>query len=233
MSSISTLHPGSMTSTAPTVTGALANLIESRTVLEKKQFVSTGILTYIEGDIVEVEISQWDIFSLGDPLKVTMYSPMGILNFESTIVAKNHGSVILIVPPDIQRRFMDKRQYPRVDVKQNGILNRAYKTASRQSAIELPSPIEIVTTDLSLGGVGFIVETGDFDFKPNMLIEAELEIGFTLHSVLEVVRKSPFEGGMFYGAKMLDIPQDKETSLRAFILRTQVSNYFKQKKLNR
>jgi len=232
MDSLNSYHPKNTTSSATSVSSAFANLIEARTVLEKKHFVSTGAITYIEGDIAEVEISEWDVFHLGDPLKVIIYSPIGILNFESTVVAKDLGSVIILVPPVIQSKFLDKRQYPRVDVRHIGNLHRIHQSAASKSSREFDSPIPIETTDISLGGVGFIVPMDAQEFKTYARIEGELQIGFKFGALLEIIRKSPVEGGMFYGAKMLEVSQEQEFSLRAFILRTQVSNYFKQKSTN-
>lgn len=230
MKSSNLYHHKHSTSSSKIGKNSLTNVIESKTVLEKKQFVSTGILTYIEGDIVEVEISDWQVFFLGDSLKVTIYSPLGILTFESTIVAKDIGSVIILLPPEIQKRFMDKREHPRVEVSQTGTINTAFQTATRQKAIELSSPIQFVTTDISMGGIGFVLQIGEQDLHKFMHIEVEIELGFTLPSYLELIRKTPVEDGMFYGAKLIDTPQDKLISLRSFIMRAQVANYFKQKK---
>ena len=66
-------------------------LVHCRTVVEKKDYVSTGILTYAEGDMVEVEIGDYQLFDLGTIVKLTIYTPAGIFMFNTTVIAKDEG----------------------------------------------------------------------------------------------------------------------------------------------
>ena len=47
-------------------------LIDSRAVLGKDDFVATGVLTYAQGDIIEIELPEYDVFQLGDKVKMTV-----------------------------------------------------------------------------------------------------------------------------------------------------------------
>ena len=49
-------------------------LIECQAVMSKDDFVSTGILTYAQGDIMEIELPEYDVFQLGDKAKMTLYT---------------------------------------------------------------------------------------------------------------------------------------------------------------
>jgi len=209
--------------------GAFRNLLESRAMLEKKDFVSTGMLTYAEGDLFEIEISEWQLFHLGDNVKVTIYSPFGILTFESTVIARDSGGVMIINPPDIQRRFLDRRQHPRIDVSQAGTIQAIYQEPFRSKPLE--SPITLTVKDISLGGIGFLLQSGEREFLQTSHLGIELDLGFTMVSKAEIMRKSPSEEGVFYGAKFIEVPPDKMTSFRAFILRVQVEHYATQKGL--
>jgi len=201
-------------------------------MLEKKDFVSTGILTYAEGDIFEVEISEWQVFELGDKLKVTMYSKVGILTFESTVIAKDSGGVMFINPPEIQRKFMEKRQFQRIDVNHVGSIHTLYEYPGH-AGTKLEMPIPFNATDISLGGVGFILLPGERELPTTMKVGIDLNLGFEMDTVVEIMRRSPIMDGLFYGTKFTTVPADKLVSLRAFILRVQVSTYFAQKRSSR
>src|SRR5690348_8705771 len=97
-------------------------LMHSRTVIEKENFISIGVLTYIEGDVIEVEIEKNSSFNLSDAVKIIIYSPGGIYVFHTTIIAKEQGSIIVINPPENQKRFDEKRAHHRLDLKKEGLI---------------------------------------------------------------------------------------------------------------
>jgi c-di-GMP-binding flagellar brake protein YcgR len=212
--------------------GVFRNLLEAKTMLAKRDFVSTGILTYAEGDIFEVEISEWQLFHLGDKIKVTMYSRIGIHTFESTVIAKDSGGVMFINPPELQRKFMDKRQHQRIEVSQVGLIHTIFETPGLEGT-PLTMSIPFNITDISLGGVGFVLLPGEREFATPMQVGVDLDLGFVLSTITEIIRKNPANEGIFYGAKFKAMPPEKIVSLRACIFRVQVANHFTQKRIAR
>ncbi|MFD0680679.1 MULTISPECIES: PilZ domain-containing protein [unclassified Paenibacillus] len=205
-------------------------LIHSRTVVEKDGFVSTGLLTYAEGDIIEVEIPEYKVFNLGDSVKITVYSPGGIYTFLSTIVAKHNGALIIINPPQNQRRFVEKRESPRVQVNQKGSLHAVtwLHTDEKQN---LTDTIGLTVQNISVSGIGFALNDDDFDLSRAFAIEVELDLGFKLPVVAEIIRRETLFEGYYYGARYVDMESEKATSIRAFVLKMQVESYFKEKEL--
>jgi c-di-GMP-binding flagellar brake protein YcgR len=203
-------------------------LLHSRTVVEKDDFVSTGLLSYAEGDILEVEIPEFKVFNLGDSVKITVYSPGGIYTFKSTVVAKDHGALIIINPPQNQRRFVEKREHPRVEVNQKGTIHAVTRLHTNEKQ-KLPRQAELTVQNISISGIGFVLHDHAVDLADASVIEAELDLGFRFPVVAEIIRRETTVEGFYYGAKYVDMDSVKTTSMRAFVLKRQVETYFKEK----
>lgn len=90
-------------------------LVHSRTIVEKQDYVTTGISTYVEGDLLGIDLNEYKRFELGDSVQLTFYSPVGIHRLQSTIIGKDEGSIAVIFPPRAFQ-FVEKRESPRVEV---------------------------------------------------------------------------------------------------------------------
>lgn len=202
-------------------------LLQSRTVVEKKDFVSTGILSYAEGDIIEIEMSEFKAFHLGDQVKLTVYSPGGIYVFESTVVAKDHGALMVINPPHNQSRFAEKREHPRVKVNQSGVIV-SIKEAEEIERL-LQNKVELTVQNLSISGLGFTV-LENMGLDKNSKVSLVLDLGFMLQCTTEIIRTETTAEGYYYGARYVDLTPEKANSLRAFILKMQVESHYTLKK---
>ncbi|WP_248929356.1 PilZ domain-containing protein [Paenibacillus hamazuiensis] len=202
-------------------------LLNSRTVVEKNDYVSTGVLSYAEGDILEVELNNYNVFELGDSVKLTVYSPGGIYMFGSTVVAKDHGALMFINPPSNQKRFAEKRDHPRVPVSQEGRIRSLI--SPEPSAGGLHEDIMLNIENISVSGLGFTVGH-EVQLDPQMRIEIEMDLGMPIPCIAEIIRKEPSQGGVYYGAKYVELSGDKANSLRAFVLKKQVETHFSKKK---
>lgn len=202
-------------------------LLQSRIMVEKKDFVSTGILTYAEGDIIEIEISEYKAFELGDKVKLTVYSPGGVYVFESTVVAKDHGALMVINPPSNQSRFAEKREHPRVKVNQSGVIVSIKETRGVERLLQ--NKVELTVHNLSISGLGFTV-LENIGLDTNSTVNVALDLGFTLQCAAEIIRSETTPEGYYYGARYVDLTPDKANSLRAFILKMQVESHYTLKK---
>ncbi|MBD3922559.1 PilZ domain-containing protein [Paenibacillus sp. PR3] len=90
-------------------------LVHSRTIVEKQDYVTTGISTYVEGELLGIDLNEYKRFELGDSVQLTIYSPVGIHRLQSTIIGKDEGSIAVIFPPRAFQ-FVEKRESPRVEV---------------------------------------------------------------------------------------------------------------------
>ncbi len=197
-------------------------LMDSRTVVETMDFVSTGILTYAEGDIIEIEIAEFDLFKLGDPVKITIYSLGGIYTLHTSVVAKDTGAIIIINPPENQKKFLGRREYPRVDTKSRGMIKAVSLKESAQRQ-QLAQPLDIQVTNVSVNGIAFSLLQEGYEIRPNShVLDVELDAGVAIGCEIEVVRKESSDSGIYYGARILQFPKEKINAFRAFILRTQV-----------
>lgn len=205
----------------------LSVLLHSRTAIEKSNFISTGIITYIEGDLIEVEIPEYKLFELGDPVKLTVYSPGGIFSFESTVVAKDSGAVMIINPPANQKRFAEKRELARVEVSNVAVIRSALEGWSSEEKAAF-NDVHVEVKNLSLGGIGFFAPA-HFSAGKGKVVEMGLDLGFALDCSIEIVRFEKAEDSLFVGARYKQIVPEKLNSLRAFVLRKQVEAHFRSK----
>jgi c-di-GMP-binding flagellar brake protein YcgR len=201
--------------------------MQSKTVVMKKDYVTTGVLTFVEGDIFEVEIQDLKSFALGDQVKITIYSAGGIHVFETHVVAKDRGSLILLNPPENQNKFAERREHPRVQVAEQGKLYAVIDSLTRQRKA-LEEPLNLTVNNVSISGIGFTLFE-NVDLKISTQLEMELELGATLQVTAEIVRREKAEYGHYYGAQFIDIAPDKLISLRAYVLKHQVEMYYRKK----
>ncbi|QGQ93456.1 PilZ domain-containing protein [Paenibacillus psychroresistens] len=203
-------------------------LVHCRTVVEKKDYVSTGILTYAEGDMVEVEIGDYQLFDLGTIVKLTIYTPAGIFMFNTTVIAKDVGFLILINPPENRRKFSEKRKETRIEMDKNGYLHGVCSQGSSEMKA-FAEPIDVLISNISQSGIGFTVN-GDLELKIDEHIEVAAELGINLSFRAQVVRVEKLEAISQYGAEIIEIHPDQNKALRAFILKSQVVNRASLKK---
>jgi hypothetical protein len=203
-------------------------LVHSRTVMEKKDYVSAGILTYAEGDMVEVEIGDYRVFELGDLVKMTIYTPAGIFMFNTTVIAKDHGTLIVINPPENRRKFSEKRQHTRIDVDRSGFM-KGIRTINSPQIQALPQPLQVSINNISLNGIGFTIES-NFKLNEGELVHIVVDFGVQLSCNALIMRAESPEHGAYYGAELLDIPSEQVMALRAFILKAQVEMHMNRKK---
>lgn len=201
-------------------------LVHSRTVVEKKDFVSTGILIHTEGDMLEIEMSEFKQYELGDAVRIAIYSPVGICMFQSTVIAKDNGTLIVINPPENRKKFAEKREHPRVEVDRTGHVNAV--DAGSEAALKLEQPMPFTINNLSVSGIGFTLE-GDFRMIEQTKVELTLLLEKPLVCEAEIVRREAAENGYYYGARYVDLTKESVNTLRAFVLRAQVELHASRK----
>ncbi|MFC0216422.1 flagellar brake protein [Paenibacillus chartarius] len=205
--------------------------LNSNTVVMKKDYVSTGQLTYVEGDIIEVEMSDLKSFNLGDKVKITIYSTGGIHVFESHVVAKANGSLIILNPPENNNKFAERREHPRIEVAEEGLL-QAITEAKSQERRELEEPVNLTINNISISGIGFSM-FGHFELANATQLEMEMKLSSTVPIQAEIVRREKKEYGYYYGAQFTNMSADQMNSLRAYVLKQQVETYYRTKEENK
>ncbi|ANE45139.1 hypothetical protein SY83_00925 [Paenibacillus swuensis] len=204
---------------------AASVLLQCKTVVEKEDFVSTGILTYAEGDVIEVEIAEYKLFDLGKPVKLTVYSKAGIYVFHTMVVAKDRGAIMVLNPPDNRKKFKEQRETTRVQVDCKGILLRDH--ASKDNPDN--EPIALSLKNISLSGMGLAV----YAYEPipvGSQMSVRVDIGFPLTCRVEIIRCEFIGQGHYYGVRMLSLTSEQTSAIRAFIVKTQTVTYFSKKK---
>ncbi len=207
----------------------LNTLLHCRTVVESQNFVTTGLMTHVEGELLEIELAEFNAFELGEKVKLTVYSPAGIQTFPSMVFAKYEGAIGLIQPPEVLKRFIEKREHPRVDV--SGSLKILDIVAPGGAAKTLEQPMEGLLRNISLSGIAF--EAPDLpELARSARLKAVVEVGFGFNCELEIVRREKQEENLMYGAAMQVLEPEMMRPLRALILRQQVERNVKARQVN-
>jgi len=196
------------------------SLLHCRTVIENQNFVATGVMTQVEGELFEVELNEFDRFELGETVKLTIYSPAGIQSFQSMLFAKYDGAVAIIQPPQMNQRFQEKREYYRVEAA--GIAQILRVTDAGGDVRLLPTPLEAELRDISIAGLGLLIDEEHEDLLQASHFSAVIEMGFRFACDLEIVRRERREIGYHYGMRMKLHDTEMLRPLRAFLLRRQV-----------
>lgn len=198
-------------------------LLHCRTVVESQNFVTTGLMTHVEGELFEVELSEFESFELGEKVKLTIYTPAGIQTFPSTIFAKYEGAIALIQPPEVHKKFEEKREHPRVEVSGSVQLVDVLDKEGK--------PVEVTLRNISVSGIAF--EAPDLPaFTKEATMKATVGLGFEFSCELEIVRRDRQEEGLMCGAKMKLLEPEMLRPLRALILRQQVERNVRTRKEN-
>ncbi|MFC4601911.1 PilZ domain-containing protein [Cohnella hongkongensis] len=194
-------------------------LLHCRTVVEGKNFVTTGVMTYVEGELFEVEIPEFEQFDLGETVKLTVYSPAGIQSMSSIVFAKYEGAIALLQPPELQKRFKERREHPRVEI--DGSVKRVRVLSDSGEGADVPDAESLKIHDISISGISFSGSDAPH-FASKSRLRATIEIGITFDCELEIVRRERLEESILCGARMHVVEPEMLRPLRALILRQQV-----------
>ncbi len=205
-------------------------LVHSRTVVEKPDYVAIGNLSYLEGDVIEVEIEANTSFNLGDAVKIIIYSPIGIYVFHTTIIAKDIGVIIIINPPENQKKFDEKRAHPRLELfKAAQIHAITYPNLDRPFVYQ--KPLDCFVLNISAGGLGFTYKNETkVDLQPGTRLDISMDLGFKFAGQIEILHIEKNASEVNIGSQYVDLPNPMMSSLRAFLLTKQVKSYFEKKK---
>ncbi|WP_372636564.1 PilZ domain-containing protein [Cohnella sp.] len=194
-------------------------LLHCRTVVEGKNFVTTGVMTHVEGELFEVELPEFEQFELGETVKMTVYSPAGIQSMSSIVFAKYEGAIALLQPPELQKRFKERREQPRVEIEGKVQIVRVLGSSGEDR--EIGDSDGLTIHDISISGISFSgLDAPHFATKSRL--RATVEIGISFDCELEIVRRERQENRMHCGAKMHVLEPEMLRPLRALILRHQV-----------
>jgi c-di-GMP-binding flagellar brake protein YcgR len=202
-------------------------LVDSKAVVEKKGFVSTGTLTYVAGELLEIEFPQYDQFMLGEKVKVMIYAKGGIYVFESTVLAKDQGALVVLNPPENRRKFQDKRQDPRVPVREQARVLSLYEHA-RKVERKFPDPPTVLLDNISMSGIGLLFNI-DLPLQTRNQLHLELDLGNRFECRTEIVHLQRTEEGTRCGTRIIELKDDHANWLRSYILRSQIEAYYREK----
>lgn len=200
-------------------------LIGCNIVIEGNKVVHTGTISLIEGDSIEIELPQYDQFMLGEEIKANIYSPEGMISLKTSVIAKHMGTIVLIIPTSLEN-LLNKRKHPRVEIELQGRLySITDESLEKTNNLLQPEPITIV--NISLGGIGFILNS--LKIIKGSVLYLEMAFDSPLLTTFEVVHVNTIEQGQHYGCRFIDLPQEASNALRAFILKTQINARFDEK----
>ncbi|MCI3921470.1 PilZ domain-containing protein [Paenibacillus sp. TRM 82003] len=199
--------------------------VGSKVSVEGTEYLSTGSVSYIEGDIIEIELSYATFFTPGEQVKLTVYSTNGFMTLLSSVIARDTGILMVLNPPENQR-LATRRQFPRIDLSRTGTLEALRWSEGGENKLDEAVSLEI--QNISLGGLGFHLPV-DPGIRAMMVADVSLEILGGLQCSIEISRKSMSQGKIYIGARFLDLGPEQNTMLRGYILRMQVEQRARQR----
>lgn len=193
-------------------------IVGCNAMLESKEATSSGKLVFIEGDIIEMNVGNSRSYELGDSVKLVVYSPDGILNMQTSVVARDKESVYLITPEKILQLYLKRRKQPRVNIELPALIVELY---NNQKKMELEGPMEALLCNIAMGGTGLNTPA---KLMQNQVITLSWDMEEPLKCQAKIVHQRSTTNGNHYGAEFVNFPKAKINLLRAFILRQQIQN---------
>jgi len=202
--------------------------VGSQVTVEKDAYVSTGVVTYVEGDMLEIKLSDAKMFEKGELVKLTVYSKYGFQILASSVIARDEGVLTLFNPPE-HKSFINRRKHPRIEVEDTGRICSLREEPDGKDLLD--EPRSILLRNISLGGVGFTVDNPRL-LKPKLFADIEMDIiSGIVPCTVEINRMQLMEGGLFFiGAKIVRMEKSHMNSLRGYILRHQIHSRAKTRK---
>lgn len=199
-------------------------IIGCNAMLESKESSSSGKLVFIEGDIIEMNVGNSRSYELGDSVKLVVYSPDGLLNMQTSVVARDKESVYLITPEKILQLYLKRRKQPRVNIELPALIVELYH---QHKKIELEESMEAVLSNIAMGGIGLNTPA---KLMQNQVVTLSWEMEESITCQAKIVHQRSSANGSYYGAEFINYPKAKINLLRAFILRQQIHNRQEDKK---
>lgn len=197
------------------------SLVGSYVTLEGTMNLHSGKISYVEGELFEIEFPQSDYYTSGDVVKVTIYTPEGMIFFDTSIIAQRPEGVILLFPSDIYSKILKRRQFPRVEISISGVIYIINDDGDGDQKNQLELPVEI--HDISQGGIGF---SSVLPIAKESLLSIIIHLETHLSCTLEIIHKRVYKDSSFYGCNFKDLSPDKMIALRAWILQKQIEARF-------
>jgi c-di-GMP-binding flagellar brake protein YcgR len=204
-----------------------SSLVGSHAVIEGKNYIAMGKVSFIEGEIFEVEFPQYKNFYPGDAVKIIIYSSGSRLRFETAVIAQDTGTIIMLTPHKMLEKFLQRREHPRISVDIPGLIYSVTDVSLNQTD-NLPDPCKIAIDNISLNGIGFSAE--GLEFKEKTIIFTELKFEHPILCPIQIIHKKQIDQGMHFGGKFIDLKQVQLNSIRALILKHQIEIYCEHKK---
>ncbi|QMV41044.1 PilZ domain-containing protein [Cohnella cholangitidis] len=132
------------------------------------------------------------------------------------------SAIALLQPPEVQKRFKERREHPRVEINGNAHIFHVLSDSGEELALD--QSVALTIHDISIAGISFSGQDAPHLVTKSRL-KAKVEIGFDFNCELEIVRRERQEDRLHWGAKMQVLEPEMLRPLRALILRQQVEKH--------
>ncbi|GAA0849269.1 PilZ domain-containing protein [Paenibacillus glucanolyticus] len=203
-----------------------SSLINCIVIIHTNQQTMGGNISYIEGDVFEICFSNLVKIELRQEIGVTIYSPDGLVVFETYPVASYENRLLCILPSDFQQRIINRRKDVRVPVTdvQCSILNM--KTSRLEKALILDQSIPCGIQNVSMNGILFTLKS-----PLPLLVNDRLSISFldhTFDSTIKHIKKSDQASDVQIGVEFQNLKEHQKQAIRSLIVNQQAANRLQQ-----
>jgi hypothetical protein len=194
--------------------------IGSLAAVHTKSLTITGNITLMDGELLEIEFTADPLFDLKTEVGCTIYSPDGIMAFETFVFAKMNCRLFLIVPEHIQKKLLHRRKEWRIPLTGTFGALTAYRMKKANKTVHCSEPVPLQILDISSTGA-------KIGFAENLPIEVDdwldtyLDLGSPITARIEVKHIQQQSSGIHLGGAFVDLEAAARSGIRAFILEQQ------------
>ncbi len=197
-------------------------LTRSKAVVETIDAICTGMLSYMEGDIAEIEFKDGDRIHLGEVVKVTIFPPAGMQVFYSVAVVRSRNAIMVVVPPAKEEKFGE------IGESLNLELNCKGRLYAKCPDVPLPQVYTCRLKHISSNRIVFMVDKKMEIACSRVAVEFSSDI--KLKCEAEIVSRSDEGKEICYVAVYEGLAEENAFSLKAYMLKRQIRKYYGKKK---
>ncbi|MCM3782553.1 PilZ domain-containing protein [Neobacillus mesonae] len=198
-------------------------LIDCVAIVKTPQRSLSGRTSLIEGDVFEVMFeTEADIpIPLGVSIGITIYSSEGLIVFDTYPVASYLQRILCILPPNFQKRILNRRKDVRVPVRHLPSYLESLQLQASMNPYVFENGLPCDVKNISLGGLMFAIES-PLPIQVKDIVCLNLGEKIRLSAIIR--HHQDFELEYRYGAEFTDMSEQHIHTLKSIIINQQAAN---------
>ncbi|MCM3781865.1 hypothetical protein M3231_02655 [Neobacillus mesonae] len=189
-------------------------LLESLVMIRTKDNTLGGRISYIDGEVFEIELNDNRPVSLGESIGITIYAE-GLITFDTYPIGFYRKHLLCILPPPIQKRIFQRRKDVLLPVHH---LTCIITTTHKHSAVGMDTDEAGILCDIKNLSQQEVLFTSDLPLELSTSDTVIMAMGDDLIFDAVIKHKKLSGGNPLYLAELQGVTKSKKQMLRSLII---------------